>query len=682
MSTLVAVLGLLVATAAGSAPWDKYNLSPRNRTVAPVAVHTHLGVAFSDSRSLFPLTLQGQAAFVVLDFGKEIGGFTSIRIGRIANGSVGLAYSESTNYATSSDGQDKAGDHSNGGSGPDGTLSTGALSPNSSYTPPVAQMRGGFRYLNLFLEAAGGIVTIDDVTVHFTASPTMSSPADYKNHFYSSDELLNQIWYGCAYTVQMCSIDPNQGRQWPAPAAGWNNGVLIGSGKSLLVDGAKRDRTVWPGDMGVSSAVAFATLGDIESSWNSLDTLFHLQSPDGQLPYVGPEVFCQKPWGQKCETNSYNSDTYHLWALIGTANVHSFSQAGDAWLKGFWTKYKMAVEASLAKVGSTGLMKVDKTADWQRGGQGGYNIAANALLAHVLQESVRMAGCLNDTAWAVKCGAASQKSKTAINLLLWNETVGAFNDNPDNHGLQPQDGNSLVLWFNLTTDNRSDRIAGYLKSHFTALGAVSPEWIYQGKAAIGTFPGSMEVLGLAASGKAELAVDLIRRQWGYMLRCNNSTQSTFWEGFQANGQYAFRGIYMSHAHGWATGPAAALTFHILGLRPDALAPGSYIVSPQFAGLLWCNGSLEIGGGKVHAEWRLSDNRGSYVLTVDARSHSNGHARIGLPIMSSRLQSVVVKIDEAGYKAAQLVDDRPERHWYEMQGGKTRFEVTTPVTTVV
>ena len=43
----------------------------------------------------------------------------------------------------------------------------------------------------------------------------------------------------------MCTIDPNQGRQWGPPASGWNNAVLIGSGSSILVDGAKRDRTIW-----------------------------------------------------------------------------------------------------------------------------------------------------------------------------------------------------------------------------------------------------------------------------------------------------------------------------------------------------------------------------------------------------------------------------------------------------
>jgi hypothetical protein len=56
-------------------------------------------------------------------------------------------------------------------------------------------------------------------------------------------------------------------------------------------------------------------------------------------------------------------------------------------------------------------------------------------------------------------------------------------------------------------------------------------------------------------------LDLIKRQWGYMLNQQNSTQSTFWEGYQADGQFAFQGIYMSHSHGWAAGPAyGALRF--------------------------------------------------------------------------------------------------------------------------
>ena len=61
-----------------------------------------------------------------------------------------------------------------------------------------------------------------------------------------------------------------------------------------------------------------------------------------------------------------------------------------------------------------------------------------------------------------------------------------------------------------------------------------------------------------------------------MLNSPLGTGSTFWEGYLANGQFGYGGSYMSTAHGWATGPTSALTFYVLGIRPDNVvhpAPG-------------------------------------------------------------------------------------------------------------
>ena len=77
-----------------------------------------------------------------------------------------------------------------------------------------------------------------------------------------------------------------------------------------------------------------------------------------------------------------NSDTYHLWAIIGTYNVaiHDLSPSSDVWLRSIWPQYLKAVAASTAKVdSSSGLFVVTAGADWARAGQGGKNIAANCL---------------------------------------------------------------------------------------------------------------------------------------------------------------------------------------------------------------------------------------------------------------------------------------------------------------
>lgn len=93
------------AVATASNPWDKYNFSPTSRNISPVGILTSSSRTSNTGSISWPLTLKGNGSFVVLDFGKEVGGITTISFGGDASHSgpsqsVGLAYSESTNYAS------------------------------------------------------------------------------------------------------------------------------------------------------------------------------------------------------------------------------------------------------------------------------------------------------------------------------------------------------------------------------------------------------------------------------------------------------------------------------------------------------------------------------------------------------------------------------------------------------
>ncbi len=503
-------------------------------------------------------------------------------------------------------------DASNGGPGPDGAL-TADVVPGSTWTVPRAEQRGGFRYLTLFVDSAGSIA-IDRVSVEITFTPTMTDLRAYENHFHSSDPLLNRIWYAGAYTVQTNVIAPDTGRVWGPPGSGWDNGGVVGVGDAVLVDGAKRDRTVWPGDLGVSVPTEFASLGDLTPTRNALTTLYQHQTAAGELPFAGPQV------------NFYSSDTYHLWTLVGTANYVQYTH-DLAWLRDTWAGYRRALDFALAKVGPNGLFRVTGANDWARGGQGGENIAANALAYQALLTGAELADLVGDPS-AAAWRATAAGVKTAVNATLWDEQAGLFRDNPTS-ALHPQDGNSLAVWFGLTDSAaRSHRISASLTLNWNAYGATTPE---KGSE-IGTFPGSMEVQAHLEAGDTTRALELVRREWGYMLDSPIGTGSTFWEGYLADGRPGYGGAYMSLAHGWATGPTSALTFSVLGIRPRSVG-GGYVIRPQPGDLTSAEGSLKTPLGDIALSWSHNARSGSFTGRLTAPTAAVD--RVEIPTFGAR-----------------------------------------------
>lgn len=595
VSALAAPVHSVTSTAhsQAGAPWDNYNLSPASRTVSAKSVYRRAGnVTGAVPASGHPVTLTGVGSAITLDFGEEVGGLVTVHpTQRTAAGQrLGLAFTESSQYVGTSS------DASNGGSGADGAIYAD-LTPGRSWTMPAQSLRGGFRYLTLFADGAGPI-SIDQVSLQLTFDPSATDLRDYANYFYSSDPLLNRIWYAGAYTVQTNTIAPTTGRVWGPPVSGWDNSGTVGVGTEVLVDGAKRDRTVWPGDLGVSVPTEYASLGGLTPTKNALTTLFQHQAAGGELPFAGPEV------------NFYGSDTYHLWTLIGTANYFQYSH-DIAWLRGEWANYVKALQFSVNKVGADGLMNVTGTADWARSDQGGENIAANALLYQALRSGAELAAVQADAADAQSWTGAADRLKAAANRTLWDAAAGQYRDNPTS-SLHPQDGNSLAVWYGLASVDQAARVDAALTTNWNSYGATTPE--KDGN--IGTFPGSVEVQAHFAAGDPTTALSLIRREWGYMLNSPLGTGSTFWEGYQADGQFDYGGAYMSNAHGWATGPTSALTFYVLGIRPTTIT-GGYDIAPETGDLGSAQGSLQTPFGDIGLSWQHDVKSGRFIAALDA-----------------------------------------------------------------
>lgn len=289
--------------------WEESIYAPSSRLVRPESI-----LQVSGSRTSFqPGTghniLSGNGSQIVFDFGIEVGGIVTVNYTAPAAGStLNLAFSEAKNWIG------EFSDSSNGAfKGGDGYLSYGISTVgNGSYTMPDAKIRGGFRYLTLFLTTnSTSNLTLDvtDITLEIGFLPTWANLRAYQGYFHSNDELLNRIWYSGAYTIQTNMVPTNTGRQIPVVDYGWDNNATLGPGDTIIVDGAKRDRAVWPGDMGIAVPSTFLSIGDLESVKNGLQIMYNTQVILPHLPKLEKEQSPLELLLSECQQSSHSLRT-------------------------------------------------------------------------------------------------------------------------------------------------------------------------------------------------------------------------------------------------------------------------------------------------------------------------------------------------------------------------------------
>ncbi|KAF9073410.1 glycoside hydrolase family 78 protein [Rhodocollybia butyracea] len=611
---VVLLIAVSVAAVAPAGPWDAFNLASSTRGVTPKSVRLTVGQVtgaenlIGNTMSTKGATIAGNGSYVVLDFGQEVGGRLSIQIDSATSSSaLSLSFTESPLFISPTTSDDSC--VASFLEDSDGVLSLPPLTSNETYTQTVGDQRGGFRFLTIVSNGEEP-VTISNIVLNITFMPQLEDLRAYTGYFFATDttgfhdpEFLTKLWYSGAYTVQMNTIDSHQARQQPCPVGGgWANNATGGPVEgTILVDAAKRDRNIWPGDMGISTHTELVSTFDLQSSQNSLLVMFSTQDPTtGALQYSGPPI------------NAVGSDTYICWSLIGTHNVYLYT--GDLnFVEQVWANYTFALSFLQSQVDETGLMNVPVSFsnDWGRVDGQGHNSAANALLYQTLITASELATTLGHTSLAAEYVTNASSIKEAYNKLLWNETAGMFMDNDMVYNVNPQDGNSLAVLFNLTNNgSQIQSISEGLTQFWTDIGPLSPEL----NDTIIPFVGGFELQAHFIAGQGKRALDLLHREWGYMLYTNISVQSTMLEGFTANGSLGYRSAagadfdhsFTSNAHGWATGPTFSLIFYLVGLMVTSSQGATWSVAPVLSGLTAAQGGFETNLGWFGANWTFTD----------------------------------------------------------------------------
>lgn len=90
-------------------------------------------------------------------------------------------------------------------------------------------------------------------------------------------------------------------------------------------------------------------------------------------------------------------------------------------------------------------------------------------------------------------------------------------------------------------------------------------------------------------------------QWGFMLDDPRMTNSTWIEGYSADGSLHYAPYHndprVNHAHAWGSAPTSVLSFYVAGLHLESPGGQTWRIEPQVGNLAMVEAGFESGLGK-------------------------------------------------------------------------------------
>ncbi|TDD87817.1 hypothetical protein E1293_07345 [Actinomadura darangshiensis] len=655
------------AQPAGTQPADQV-LAPASRTVKPRAVTLSDARGGSiDGRPDALLRRDGKAVrltstggratspIITLDFGGDIAGKAALRVLSASQNRPGLhvCFSESRMHMALKPGQNGGEtEHApgcdtanvfNGYPGQPYTWDSDshALPLDKARLPATVkddELRGGFRYATVFLDGPGW-VDLDAMTVGFTAAPNQRDLRAYRGSFRSADPELNKIWYAGAYTVQLDTDLPTRLKGniaadpaavcWPntpgEPDTSHNTLAVADPNIPVMLDGGKRDRDPFTGDLAVQGPVAYLSTGDTATLRNTLDAFAKQQVADGFVPGNG----------QICpESNGHVLGDYNVW-FVHDVYLHWLYTADPKALGDWWTAVTGATDWAAKQIDDSGLVSYAAYGDDGGCGTYGYNNCEhltffNAGLYQALREVAQMARAKGQDDLAASYESKAGGLAKAIQAKLWDEEAGAYRQSTEKPDVYPQDANAFAVSAGIAAPAQARRAMAYLKTrNWGPYGSLT---VPEGTTGAAIDP-RYEPLPQGVEADARFGVDdasgleLIRRGWGYQLK--RDPGNTFWEKANPDGTPGI-GSFTSLAHGWASQPTVTLTNRVLGVTPTGAGYTRFDVRPHPSGLPWAQGTVPTPHGDIVASWRRTGH--GFQLKVTAPRGT--HGRLAVPVDSS------------------------------------------------
>ena len=404
----------------------------------------------------------------------------------------------------------------------------------------------GFRFVRIDLLDSDVNLLLKEVS-----AVSVQRDIPYLGSFTCNDQRLNDIWKTGAYTVHL-------------------------NMQEYLWDGIKRDRLVWVGDMHPEVMTINSVFGYNEVVPKSLDLARDITPLPGWMNGIS---------------------SYSLWWILIQKDWYMY-QGNLDYLKQQKPYLVQLLKILLTKVDDSGKEHLDggRFLDWpSEENRPGVDAGLQALLLMTFDAGSDLCSVLGENKVSSDCQAMASRMKKY---------------SPDPH--ESKQAASLMSLAGLMDPQKANQ-----------------EVISVGGAKnFSTFYGYYMLQAQAKAGDYQTAIDNIRNYWGAML---DMGATTFWEDFNLDwlpnaapidelvpagkkdihgdfGAYCYKNLRHSLCHGWASGPTAWLSEHVLGVK--VLEPGckKLLIEPHLGDLTWVKGTFPTPYGVVEISHELVNGR--------------------------------------------------------------------------
>ncbi|KFY77501.1 hypothetical protein V499_03131 [Pseudogymnoascus sp. VKM F-103] len=377
------------------------------------------------------------------------------------------------------------------------------------------------------------------------------------------------------------------------------------------IDGAKRDRAVFGGDLYVMGRSLYYSTGRFEAIRGSIDLLTSHQMEGGYLGNLSPTQAPLHDENTEPPTDKFYSLSYSL--LLITAIKGYWLHTGDEdVVRGVWHKLEKLLYFTETFLDSRGLVVAPPPLSMDWFPLGGPIFGASAKINMAYYEALASMAIMSGELHMTDCYTSRlEPLKRSIIEHMWSEEGQVMKMSCTSNPLGIcQDVNAYAVATGIAPP-KSDRLG----SDYTENPAA-----YQGIEGWDR----IKIISPYATGFAaeahfidndpEAAIKLIKHVWGMMADPSNVNYSgAHWEAMKPDGTPF--GHDTSLAHGWSTWPTFLLPQYLGGLTP--LEPGwrRWSVKPLLAGLSEVDVTLKTVAGVIQMSLRIQDGNSEGQIRV-------------------------------------------------------------------